>query len=97
MRRRRKVLADKHECGGLIVHWDENGLFQAPAQLGVSLGGEGGRVGDEQYNRLDQFLSCFVFEADLRHDFKELIEQPLAEIDDRRAPVIARMRSNSAI
>ena len=31
----------------------------------------------------------FVFEDDLRHDFKELIEQPLAEIDDRRAPVIA--------
>ena len=27
----------------------------------------------------------FVFEADFRHDFKELIEQ----IDDRRAPVIA--------
>jgi hypothetical protein len=35
------------------------------------------------------FLPCFVFEADLGHDFKELIEQPLAEIDDRRAAVIA--------
>jgi len=27
------------------VHRDENGLFQAPAQLGVGLGGEGSGIG----------------------------------------------------
>jgi hypothetical protein len=33
-------------------------------------------------------LPCFVFEPYLCHDFEELIEQPLAEIDDCRTPVV---------
>ena len=32
----------------------------------------------------------FFLEADLRHHFEELIEQSVAEIDHRRAPVIGQ-------
>jgi hypothetical protein len=33
-------------------------------------------------------LPRFVFEADFRHDSEELVEWTIAEIDDRRAPMI---------
>jgi hypothetical protein len=35
-------------------------------------------------------LPRFLLEANLRHDFEELIEQPVAEIDHRGAPVIGK-------
>ena len=70
------------------MHRDENRLRQLPAQFSVGLRGERRRVGDEQDDRLDQSLPGFVFEADLRHHFEELIEQTAAEIDDRCAPMV---------
>ena len=86
-----------HERGSFVVHRDENRLRQLPAQFSVGLRGERRRVGDEQDDRLDQSLPGFVFEADLRHHFEELIEQTPPRSMTAVRQWSARMRSNSAI